>query len=166
MDNKEEINKELQELSTFLAGIQKQNPFRVPDYYFQSLANRTLDRIKARPVLWTDKLESVLNRFFSVIFRPRYAVPGAAVLIALAAGISLLKNASHAPVDDWTLLAEISSGEISQYALENFDDEDLLAFIGSAGNADHVVLGDISREELEDFFKNESDNQISEEDFL
>ena len=168
MDNKEEIKKELREISPALEKMEKQNPFRVPDYYFQSLPDKMLEKVRgtATPVLWMDKLETALNNFFSTIFSPRYAIPGAVLLIVLVVGINFLKNVNDVPLDDARLLAEIPSEEISAYAIENFDDADLIAFIGSPDNGDDILLMDIPKDELEDFFKNDSDNQIPEEDFL
>ena len=167
MNNRDEIRKELSELAPRLEKVEKQNPFKIPDYYFQNFPDRMIENIpsSAGAVLWTEKLETLLNNFFSLIFRPRYAIPGAVILIAMAVGISLLKN-NNAPSLDFTApFSEIPSEEINEYIIENFEDDDLIAFTGTVA-ANGFIPSDITRGELEDFLENDSDNQNTEEDFL
>lgn len=164
MENKEEIKKELEELAPRLGKIEKKNPFSVPAYYFQGMPDRVLESAKAQPASWMDRLESQLNDVFAMIFRPRYAIPATTSLLTLIVAINFFKANNSSQFDIAQPLAEISTEEISEFAMENFDEFDL-----AAGLPDHVnglIPTGITSDELKDYLQNNSDNQTLEEDIL
>ncbi|HXH18218.1 MAG TPA: hypothetical protein VNJ07_03955 [Chitinophagales bacterium] len=165
MDNREEIEKELSELAPKLSAMAKENPFRVPDYYFQGLPGKVLEKIKSQPVPWTDKLEMWLNSAFMRIFRPRYSVPVSAILLALLIGINFFKTKNSRDDSISRQLASISSEEINDFIIENFDADELEAFEGLPEPV-LIIPQDITDEELQNYLDNISDNQTPEEEFL
>jgi len=163
MDIKEEIKTELGELAPKLSRMERQNPFRLPEYYFQRLPDNMLEMIKAQPVTWTEKLEIWLNYFFALIFHPRYAISASAFLLALIVGIGFLKSGKNNDAEISRQLSELPANEIKDYVLENIDDDELAALSGIFND---FIPEDIATEELENYFQNNSENQSLEEEIL
>lgn len=166
MNNKEDIKREISELAPRLGMIEKKNPFKSPDYYFQGLPDKILQRAKEQPVSWTDKLETWLNDTFEVIFRPRYAIPASAFLLTLIVAVNFFKTQEQAQSDITLPLAEISTEEINAFAMENFDEVDLMTISGSKDGVNGLIPSDITTDDLKDYLQNNSDNQTLEEDIL
>lgn len=171
MENKDDIRKELDELAPRLSRLKKENPFQVPDYYFQGLPDKVLERVKAEPQPWTARLENGLNRTFSLIFQPRYALSFATCLVVLAVSIGFLKNRQTAVTPAAPQLSQISTEAIDSYILTNFDDYELASLNVNGGNMSstapqHMIPADISDEELNDYLHHAIDNQTLEEEFL
>ncbi len=165
MDNREEIKKELSELAPKLGSVEKGNPFSVPDYYFQGLPDNVLKSVNAQPLPWIDKLESWLNTAFALIFRPRYAIPASAFLLGLIVAINFNKGASDNHAEITRQLAAVSDDDMSDYIVENFDEDDWTALTVSA-QQELIIPKDIPSEELENYFNNNFDNQTLEEEIL
>lgn len=167
MEDKEEIKRELNELAPRLARIDKKNPFGVPPYYFQGLPDRVLERVKAQPVSWMQKVEAWLNNVFAVIFRPRYAIPASAFVLMVIVVINFLKTGRPSSQFDIAQpLAEISTEEISEFAMENFDEFDWVALTETRENVKGLIPADITSDDLRDYLQNNTDNQTLEEDIL
>lgn len=171
MDNKDDIRKELDELAPRLSRLKKENPFQVPEYYFQGLPDKVLERVKNEPQSWTERLENGLNRTFALIFRPRYALTFATCLVVLAVSVGFLKNRQTAVTPAAPRLSQIPTEAIDSYILTNFDDYELVAFNGngidlSSTVPQPMIPADISDEELNDYLHNAIDNQTLEEEFL
>lgn len=166
MDSKEEIRKELSELAPRLEKVEKKNPFRVPDYYFQALPDKIMERVKGMPLPWADRLELWLNEAFSTVFRPRYAIPVSAFLLSLAAGVSFFKSKTDVHADAMPMLSQVPSDELQQFLIENADEGDLIALGTPARQRSGFIPDEVSRKELEDYINNNSDNQTIEEEIL
>lgn len=164
MDIRKEIEQELNDIAPKLGAIEKKNPFKAPDYYFQSLPDKVLERIKQNPS-WTMRLERLLENFFSTIFQPRYAIPFAVCLAVLGATVGLLKNETQPVSDFHRQLSQISTGEISDYLLENAGEDELITLTASATEDLRITHG-ITSEELDSFLDSDINNQTIEEDFL
>lgn len=166
MENKDDIQKELNEFAPKLARMEKKNPFSVPDYYFQSVPDKLLARAKNEPQAWTERLENSLNNIFSRIFQPRYAVTFATFLVLLAVSIGFLKKKESANVAPQ--LSQIPTEEIDSYILSDFDDYELVALNGTdeVTGKENFIPENISDEELNNYLNDNIDNQTLEEEFL
>lgn len=166
MKNRDDIRKELQEIAPKLSQLGKKNPFTVPDFYFQSLPEKLLQRVRNEPLPWTERWEAVLNQFFLRIFQPRYALTFATCLVALAVSIGFLKNREVQYPS--AQLSEISTEEIDAYILSDFDDYELVALNGMADimNTAEIIPKNITEQELNEYLNDNIDNQTIEEEYL
>lgn len=166
MEHKDDIRKELSELAPRFGSMEKKNPFSVPDFYFQSLPDRLLTRVKNEPQPWTERFETFLNRLFNRIFQPRYALTFATCLVLLAVSVGVLKQRNQPEAAPQ--LSEISTEAIDEYILTDFDDYELAVLNGAAvpENADAFIPQNISNEELINYVNDNIDNQTIEEEFL
>lgn len=137
MKNREELNKELGELSPFLLEMKnKSEGFKVPDNYFANLSDEVWQRLQAekqaaRPVQATPAQPSLwmqLRQAWQFLLQPQYALALASVAIVIIAAIFLLRPSSNE-----TPLAQISAEEAQQYLSNNIDEFDtaLLAELAS-----------------------------------
>jgi len=100
--------------------IKKENPFRVPDGYFESLTERTMSAVKDIPVT---EMSPVENQGGKVRVMPFLALAAAIIGFAiLAAGMVRLvtRDAGSFPreVQD-EIYADLVTGEIDTYIIEN-----------------------------------------------
>ncbi|MDZ4845468.1 MAG: hypothetical protein SH857_07965 [Chitinophagales bacterium] len=167
MENKDDIQKELNELAPKLGSMEKKNLFPVPDYYFQSLPDKLLARVKNEPQPWTERLENSLNRIFSRIFQPRYTVTFATSLVLLAVAIGFLKKKetdNGAPQ-----LSQIPTEEIDAYILADLDEFEIIGLNTTteiSSETERIIPDNISDEELNNYLNDNIDNQTLEEEFL
>jgi hypothetical protein len=147
--------------------LEKKNPFKVPDYYFQSLPDKVVANVKgaAQSAPWIARLENRLNHAFALLFRPRYAIPVSALLLLLIVGVNFFNSKVEAPPGA-APLSEISSEEMREFLIENADDNDLIALGTPGEKLNGFIPDEISSEELEDYLNNSSDNQMLEEEIL
>jgi len=100
--------------------IKKENPFRVPDGYFESLTERTMSAVKDIPV--TEK-SAAENQGGKVRVMPFLALAAAIVGFAiLAAGMVRLvtRDAGGFPQEAQDgIYADLVTGEIDTYIIEN-----------------------------------------------
>lgn len=167
MENKDDIQKELNELAPKLGRMEKKNPFHVPDYYFQSMPDKLLARAKKEPQPWTERLENSLNRIFSRIFQPRYAVTFATCLVLLAVSVGFLKKKESVNVAPQ--LSQIPTEEINAYILADLDEYEIIGLNTTteiSNETELVIPENISDEELNDYLDDNIDNQTLEEEFL
>ncbi len=126
MSRKDEIRKELGQLSPFLRTLKDEAPpFKVPDNYFQSLSEDILSRVDrieeeapvntGKPLDWQERWWAV----FGFLFRPQIAVAFGIILLVLVVGITLYKNHNAQPTGTYT------SNDISLYVRENLDEFEL-----------------------------------------
>lgn len=163
MDRKEEIKKELEELSPFLSKLKKENPFEVPANYFEQLPGQIMEQAKLTPVerpaprvSWLDHIGAA----FSFMLRPQVAF----ALICLAAlswtGIFMWKNQSQ-------LQAEVLEQEdtfIEEYIaahLDEFDAEILAQVVFEEGEDDDAMLNDL---DMDDDLMNEILEELDDVD--
>jgi hypothetical protein len=98
---KEEFEKELQQLSPFLADLkkqQKQEPFKTPRLYFDTLADKVLEKVKEEKNLSViippqyPSLLSRINSWFSTIIQPRLALATMGLALVVAAGWYVIRQ--------------------------------------------------------------------------
>ena len=154
----------MNELSPFLAEQKrKEEGFKVPVDYFQSLPDEVLRRIgpmSPEPSLqpesnWLDQLTA----FVEGLFQPRYALAYATTLALLVAVVYLISG----PADGTAVTAEVKLEQISGEAIESYLAEnieflgtDLLEENFAAGDTE--ITTDLELEEMEDYLDDELDD--------
>jgi hypothetical protein len=91
---KEEFEKELQELSPFLAGLKKQQkpePFKTPRLYFDTLADKVIEKASEAKTVGVvppqyPSLSNRISGWLSTIFQPRMALAACGLALVVAAG--------------------------------------------------------------------------------
>jgi len=131
MENK--IYKEILEIAPTLASLDKQNPFKVPEGYFSTLENRTLDAMDKKSVLaastpfgYFDNLSNkVLERVQSEtevkiipLYKRRWLAIAASFLVLFGAGYLITTQSQHNIIND-EFAFEIEAEEALDYLLEN-----------------------------------------------
>lgn len=165
MKRKSNTQKELEELSPFLAKMKQKENYTVPANYFDNLADKVLNQVE--PIQTTAK-ETVAKRSWfddliisiQALFQPTYALRLASVAILLAAGIWFFQKDSATSdfpsdeaiaayivdnIDDFEeeLLAESWNEPEGDLLFENIDDSALDQYMDS-------VIDEVNLEELED----------------
>lgn len=94
---KREFEKELQELSPFLADLKKQQkdePFKTPRLYFDNLADSVIEKAKGEtktvtiPPQYNNSLSLVsrINGWLSTVFQPKWALYALALALVMVVG--------------------------------------------------------------------------------
>jgi hypothetical protein len=136
---KNKINKELEELSSFLSNLKKdkKDAFSIPENYFDKFEDRLMHRIEEEAALSPERHseKKVAIPFFSRIkafFRPHYAIGFSTCLLLIIGSFYVLK-----PVDSPTNLeimeGLLADGSIDSYIddhIEDFRTEDIVASLG------------------------------------
>ena len=122
MKKKNEIKDELEKLSPFLSEIKKENAFKVPKNYFNSLSEEVLKQVQVTSnsteqtttasTSWLDRLIENI----AVLFQPRYAVGFATALILVVAAFYFTQQPGGQLNEPYQLA--------SQYVEEHIDDFD------------------------------------------
>ncbi len=76
MDEKDNIKKELEDIAPFLAGLKKENPFKVPANFFEQLPDQIMEQARLTPVERLPPKTSWLDRLiasFAFMLRPQVA---------------------------------------------------------------------------------------------
>jgi hypothetical protein len=168
---KEDIKKELNELSPFLAGLKKEDPFKTPKFYFDTLADKVLEKAKgevitthAPPQLEKHySLSERINNWLSSILQPRNTIALATISILIVAGWFFIKQQNKTTLE---ATADISKEEIHRYITENIDefDEDLIIETGAV--AIETEGGDLQNADMNDAdIENYLKENMSESDF-
>jgi len=76
MDSRLTILEELKQISPLVAGIQPIAPYRAPDGYFESFAQKLMERIKVTPISAKAELESLSPLLSSISKHVPYELPG------------------------------------------------------------------------------------------
>ena len=124
---------ELKEQAPSLSGMKKENPFAVPDNYFDSLAENTMQKIQSIPDLermqkenpfhvpegyfdslpsdiqqriYENKKAGFFREWFSTFFQPRYSLAYATIIILVIFGIKYLAKPSDVTDPDSYLTCE------------------------------------------------------------
>lgn len=142
MSKKQAIQKELEDISPFLAEIKKgKQAFQVPEDYFHKMQNEVLDQIKhnsssaAPSQTFFQKIITDSIRTIQLLIQPRYIIQVATFALLIAAGIYFLKPESNISPNDKTssvFLADVSIEEINEYIEANIDDFELEELIDMA----------------------------------
>lgn len=170
MENKDEIRKELEELSPFLSKMKKEKEgFEVPANYFKQLPDLIMDRIQEEEAPsystapTTNWLDQIIERI-QLLLQPQYAMALASVAILIVASIFFFGQ--NDDLANATTLAEVSDDEISSYVMNNVEEfeMDLLMEVmdeevleeelenESSGDDNYLddIIDDLSDEELEE----------------
>jgi hypothetical protein len=170
MENKDEIRKELEELSPFLSKMKKEKEgFEVPTNYFKQLPDLIMDRIQEEEAPsystapTTNWLDQIIERI-QLLLQPQYAMALASVAILIVASIFFFGQ--NDDLANATTLAEVSDDEISSYVMNNVEEfeMDLLMEVmdeevleeelenESSGDDNYLddIIDDLSDEELEE----------------
>ena len=167
---KEEINDELRQIAPFLADLKKQDPFKTPKFYFDTLVDSVLQKgqpesNKILPTQYNERknLLSQLGEWISALMQPRWVMAMASVAILTVGSWFYLKKQDVRPAQQ---LTEVTTDDIHQYIKDNIDDfeEDLLVendILTSDTEGD--ILKNISDEDIEQYLKeNLDDKDINE----
>jgi hypothetical protein len=172
MKRKEDIRKELEELSPFLAKLKKEKDgFEVPVDYFQGLSDQIMDRIKAeeQPApqaspatpAWVTQVKQAIQW----LVQPQYALAIASVAILLVAGWWWNQSNTLRPSSD-ALFAELSQEDILNYIdqnIENFGTELVTAVEQSPGTQDILPAVPLEEEAVEEYL-DEILNELNDEE--
>jgi hypothetical protein len=164
---KEDIKKELNDLSPFLSELKKKDPFNTPKFYFDTLADKVLEKAKGETITPPQleryySLSERINNWLSSILQPRFAVAFATITLLLVAGWFFITQQKKGTTQ---AMADISTDEIHRYITENIDefDEDLIIKTGAVAvetEGGQLHQTDMSDEDIENYLKenlNESD---------
>ena len=139
---KEDFEKELQELSPFLADLKKKQntePFKTPRLYFDTLADKIVEKANsASKVLVTAPPQynqplSLLNRvsgWLSTVFQPRLALSALALAVVFGAGWYVINhqqsttsvNTNEPTVVMTEAIEPVTTEEVGEYVNKNIDD--------------------------------------------
>ena len=127
MKNRDELQKELEELSPFLQKMKKtEEGFKVTKGYFNALPGELLKQVRpADPV--RQSLADVMTCWLQRLWQPRYALAFAAVTALVVATVILFRQSPDAnqplPVAD-VKLEDISEEALQAYIYNNIEDFD------------------------------------------
>lgn len=158
MSEKEKIKKELDDLSPLLSKLKQDsdNPFGVPNHYFESLQDEVLRQVSVEQVdvqvvepgpSWLDRLVEQLQW----LFQPRYAMAMATVAILIVAGIFFFRGETSSP---GLALQDLSEEDITDYISSNIEDFEVDLLVEAMGDEiDPALLPkpDLEDAELEEY---------------
>lgn len=157
MKNRDEIQKELEELSPFLSKLKAEEKLpAVPENYFHALPDQIWEQIKLLPAperfvkhssLW-DRLFQRLQR----LLQPRIAVTLATFAVLLTAGIFFLKPGNQIPAKESNLTAEDITNYIGNN-LHEFDTELLIKATADLPNQNLLPTDNLSDDEIDAMMK-------------
>ena len=133
-----EFEKELRELSPFLADLKKQSPkepFRTPRLYFDTLADKVVENAKTETVVAQAppqykarfSLFSRLNNWFSAITAPRFAMVAGSLALFVAAGWYIVHQQKPTVNTDTATTEEVKT-YINEH-IDEFKEEDILTAV-------------------------------------
>ena len=131
MKNKNNIQKELKELSPFL--LEHKNKFEgydVPKNYFKSLPDEIIKQLNIVPEKTVEEKENwfvQLTQSIQYFFQPRYALAYASVALLLIAGVFFIKNIDGENPSEITavaLLNDVSDEVLNEYISANIGEFD------------------------------------------
>jgi len=151
VENNNNIQNELRELSPLLAKLREEEGYKVPHLYFESMQDKVLRQVNEVP-----QKASLFARFSWM----RGLVVAASVAVLLLAGMFLIQNTNKTQVAD---LENISTGVLAMYLDENVEDwdwdllveDDLQLDLSDGLNWDSDEWGDYIEEEFLDDDLNE-----------
>jgi hypothetical protein len=169
-----EVQKELQELSPFLAQMRKQDAgFTVPENYFKDLTGEILQKTIATETKLKGTSNGRLWDFLSSLqipWQPRYAMAMAALALLIIAGLVWLRPTAgdHSLDIAWS---DLSVEEMTGYVQANIQEFDLETLVEVAPDMEtqsilrgteiepdfldnylEEIIDDVDIEELEEFF--------------
>lgn len=145
---KKEFEEEINELSPFLADLkkqQRQEPFKTPRLYFDTLAGKVIDKAKTETKVAVappqyKAAKSPINRiitWLSTIFEPKMALSALTLALVLGAGwyvINQQKTKAVGNIDSDVVTREDVHSYINDHIDEFKEEEILLAFADTKPN--------------------------------
>lgn len=175
MENK--IYKEILEVAPTLASLDKRNPFKVPDGYFDTLRNRTLDAMDQKPILSESTPDGYFDNLADIVlekaqagkevkiipfYKSRWLAIAASFLVLFGAGYLITTQPQIEAANDEFAL-EIEAEEALDYLMENDNLylSDLLTF---DLYEEELNLEDSGITDLDDYNLEELLNELDPED--
>ncbi len=174
---KEEFENELRAISPFLANLKKEgnkdDVFKVPQNYFDTLANTIVEKaqaqeIKAYPLSKKAILEAptvakphfleLVREWIESLLQPRYALGFATALVIAVAGWWFVNN-RNSPLPIEAEMAQLSHEEIHQYITENIDDFDEELILKNQELADTEGDINISDDDIQKYLEENIDEK-------
>ncbi len=134
MNRKNEIKKELEEISPLLSELEKEKSgFRVPDNYFKEMQNEVFLNLRTAPETekpapsFIQKIITESLRTLELLTQPRYALRLAGFALIVTVGVIIFQKLGN-PVEQEYLVG-ISAEDAMDYVTANIDDfefEDVL----------------------------------------
>jgi hypothetical protein len=175
---KEEIENELRDISPFLADLKntqpdtrgKGQPFKTPKFYFDTLADRVMEKTQlAAPSQYKAKKSvfSLVGKWISTLLQPRWAMAMASVAILVVASWFYWGKLT---IQVEQPLTEISNEDINEYINNNLDDfdENLLAEsdLYNSNTEEGGIFKDMPDNEVEQYLKDNIEEHDLENDEL
>jgi hypothetical protein len=144
---KENFEEELKNLSPFLADLKKQKKddgFKTPKYYFDTLADKVIEnaqpKTEAPPQYFAQpSLASRVSEWIAGLMQPRMALAYATVLFLAVGGWYFLKPTQTQALDNCTELACLPHEEIKTYISDNINEFDEEMLVGNTSIAENTV---------------------------
>jgi len=122
---KENIKNELSQNAPLLAGMEKQEHFKVPAHYFDGLQQRVLERIRIEaPVKTAQPMPWWVDRLLW-LFQPQYAVAFATVLIVVV--MAAVLQLPQTETGGNNLVAAIPAETVTEYLAETQIETDIIS---------------------------------------
>ncbi len=125
MSNKDNVQKELQELSPLLTKLKaQQRPWAVPEHYFDQLPDQVWEQIKLQPAstsqtaAWWERLQAR----WQTLWQPRFAIGIAAAVVIIFIGIAVLLPKQNLKTD--RALVQLSAEEVTAYISQHIHEFD------------------------------------------
>ncbi len=129
---KREFEKELQDLSPFLADLKKQQkdePYKTPRLYFDNLADQIIEKakgetntVKVPPQYYrTPSLAHRINTWLSILFKPKWALSALAFALVLGAGWYAVQQQKSTAISGVQPMV-VTHEEAQNYVKENIED--------------------------------------------
>jgi hypothetical protein len=169
MNNKKHIPDNIDSENTFFQGHKKDNPFIVPNDYFENLSLRIADKCtskKANPLI-------TLRNYF--LLKPAFSITLGFIIIALAFGLYFIveKNQNN---NILTAAENLYDKSIEDYLIENenIDDSFIIDAIADDSTSTESIFiehksminGSMQEKEVENTHNSKSDTTISKEDII
>lgn len=135
---KREFEKELQELSPFLADLKKQQkdePFKTPRLYFDNLADSIIEKAKGETKTVTvppqynnrQSMASRINDWLSTAFQPKWALSALALALVMVVGWYVVQQQRTTPiaVEQPVVVTHEAAQNYVKENIEDFNEEEI-----------------------------------------
>jgi hypothetical protein len=159
---KEDFEEELKKLSPFLSDLKKQKKddgFKTPKYYFDTLADKVIENAQPKtevtPIyVAKPSLATRVSEWLAGLMQPRLALAYATVLFLAVGGFYFFKSTQTQNTESCNELSCLPPEEIKTYISDNineFDEEMLLGNAQIAENTEGGLLKNLDEKEVEQY---------------
>jgi hypothetical protein len=162
---KEDFEEELRGLSPFLADLKKQKKddgFKTPKYYFDTLADKVIENAKPKtkvtPIYVAQpSFATRVSEWITGLMQPRMALAYATVLFLAVGGWYFFKSTQAKTMDNCNELACLPQEEIKTYISDNINEFDEEMLVGNASIAENTqntegsLLKNLDEKEVEQY---------------